>query len=125
MNSEHNPHEAGLAFAVRKGGGYKGAEAFLEIDANALTRRLVCLVLEHSQQVVLGKEPVLHQGKVVGYVTSAYFGHTIGKQIAYAWVPEALSMQGTSFFIRYFDLDYPATVGQDPQYDPQMIRLKS
>jgi glycine cleavage system aminomethyltransferase T len=125
MSSEHNPHEAGLAFAVRKGGGYKGAEAFLEIDANALTRRLVCLVLEDSHHVVLGKEPVLHQGKVVGYITSAYFGHTIGKQIAYAWVPEALSMQGTSFSIRYFDLDYPATVGQDPQYDPQMIRLKS
>jgi glycine cleavage system aminomethyltransferase T len=81
--------------------------------------------LENPEQVVLGKEPVLHQGTVVGYVTSAYFGHTIGKALAYAWVPATLSTPGTSLSIRYFNCDYPATVGQDPQYDPQMIRLKS
>ena len=125
MNSEHNPHEAGLAFAVRKGGGYKGAEAFQSIQPGAVSKRLVCLVLDHPQHVVLGKEPVLHEGKVVGYVTSAYFGHTINKQLAYAWVPAALSAQGTGLSIRYFDKDYPATVGADPQFDPQMTRLKS
>jgi len=125
MNSEHNPHEAGLAFAVRKGGGYTGAEALSKIDPTALHKRLVCLVLNNPQQVVLGKEPVLHEGKVVGYVTSAYFGHTIGKPLAYAWIPAALSTVGTALTIRYFDKDYPATVGQDPQFDPQMTRLRS
>ena len=49
MNSEYNPHEAGLSFAVRKGGGYKGAEAFNEVNPNTLSRRLVCLVLENPQ----------------------------------------------------------------------------
>ncbi len=125
MNSEHNPHEAGLSFAVRKRGGYKGAESFNKLDPDALSRRLVCLVLDNPRHVVLGKEPVLHEGKVVGYVTSAYFGHTIGKQLAYAWVSAALSAQGTALSIRYFDRDYPATVGLDPQYDPQMKRLRS
>jgi glycine cleavage system aminomethyltransferase T len=125
MTSEHNPHEAGLSFAVRKGGGYKGAEAYSAINPNALNKRLVCLVPDNPQHVVLGKEPVLHQGEVVGYVTSSYFGHTIGKQLAYAWVPAALSTPGTALAIRYFDKDYPAIVGQDPQYDPQMTRLKS
>jgi dimethylglycine oxidase len=125
MNSEHNPHEAGLSFAVRKGGGYTGANAFNQVNPITLSRRLVCLVLENPQHVVLGKEPVLHQGNVVGYVTSAYFGHTIGKPLAYAWVPAALSTPGTSLSIRYFDSDYPATVGEDPQYDPQMKRLRS
>ncbi len=125
MNSEHNPHEAGLAFAVRKGGGYKGAEAFNAINPATISKRLVCLVLENPQHVVLGKEPVFHQGKVVGYVTSSYFGHTIGKQLAYAWVPAALSAVGTDLSIRYFNHDYLATVRQDPQFDPKMIRLKS
>jgi glycine cleavage system aminomethyltransferase T len=114
-----------LSFAVRKGGGFKGAEAFNNVDPKALSRRLVCLVLENPQHVVLGKEPVLHEGKVVGYVTSAFFGHTIGKQLAYAWVAAELSMQGSVLSIRYFDKDYPATVSHDPQYDPQMTRLKS
>ena len=125
MTSEHNPHEAGLSFAVRKGGGFKGADAFNKINPNDLGRRLVCLVLDNPQHVVLGKEPVLHQGKVVGYVTSAYFGHTIGRQIAYAWVLEELSTQGTALTIRYFDRDYPARVERDPQFDPEMTRLRS
>ena len=125
MTSEHNPHEAGLSFAVRKDGGYVGAEAFKKINKDELTKRLVCLVLDNEEQVVLGKEPVLHQGEVVGYVTSAYFGHTIGKPLAYAWVPAHLSKPDTQLSIRYFDNDYPATVGQDPQFDPQMTRLKS
>lgn len=125
MNSEHNPYEAGLSFAVRKGGGFRGAEAYNEMNPDALSKRLVCLVLDNPQHVVLGKEPVLHQGNVVGYVTSAYFGHTIGRPLAYAWVPAELSAQGTALSIRYFDKDYPATVGQDPQYDPQMTRLRS
>lgn len=125
MNSEHNPHEAGLGFAVRKSSGYTGAEALSKVDPASLSKRLVCLVLNNPQHVVLGKEPVMHEGKVVGYVTSAYFGHTIGKPLAYAWVPAALSTQGTALMIRYFDNDYPATVGQDPQFDPQMTRLKS
>ena len=67
----------------------------------------------------------MHGGQVVGYVTSAYFGHTIGKPLAYAWVPVALSSLGTAVTIRYFDQDYPATIGADPQFDPQMTRLKS
>jgi len=125
MNSEHNPHEAGLSFAVRKGEGYRGAEAFNKIFPNELSKKLVCLVLDNPEHIVLGKEPVMHQSKVIGYVTSAYFGHTIGKQLAYAWVPSQLSIVGTNLSIRYFDKDYPAKVGQDPQFDPQMIRLKS
>ena len=95
------------------------------MDPTALSKRLVCLVLDNPQHVVLGKEPVLHEGKVVGYITSSYFGHTIGAPLAYAWVPTALSAVGTALTIRYFDKDYPATVGQDPQFDPQMTRLRS
>ena len=125
MNSEHNPYEAGLSFAVRKGGGFRGAEAYNNIDPKSVSKRLVCLVLDDPHHVVLGKEPVLHHEKTVGYVTSSYFGHTIGKQLAYAWVPAQLSTQGTSLAIRYFDRNYPATVGPDPQFDPKMIRLKS
>lgn len=124
MNSEHNPHEAGLSFAVRKGGGFIGAEAYNVIDANALTRRLACLVIDKTHNVVMGKEPVLYKNEVVGYVTSAYFGHTIGKPLAYAWVPIELSQLGTKVTIKYFDEEFAATVGEDPQFDPKMERLR-
>ena len=125
MTSEHNPHEAGLAFSVRKGDGFIGAEAFNAIDPNEVKRKLVCLLLNHPENVIMGKEPVLANGKSVGYVTSSYFGHTIGRQIAYAWLPAELSAVGTPVEIHYFDKLYPATVGNDPQFDPGMSRLRS
>jgi glycine cleavage system aminomethyltransferase T len=125
MTSEHNPHEAGLAFAVRKGGGYKGAAAFEALDAAAIKRKLVCLVFDNPAHVTMGKEPVFVNGKSVGYTTSSYFGHTIGKQIAYAWVPIEASTLGTKVEVQYFDQFYPAVVSDDPQFDPGMTRLRS
>ena len=125
MTSEHNPHEAGLAFAVRKGGGYIGADAFQALDAAAITRKLVCVVLDNPEHVVMGKEPVYFKGSPVGYVTSSYFGHSVGKVLAYAWLPIEASILGTKVEIQYFDQMYPGVVGDDPQFDANMIRLKS
>jgi len=125
MTSEHNPHEAGLAFAVRKGGGYIGADAFEALEPTAITRKLVCLVFENPAHVVMGKEPVFVDGKPVGYTTSSYFGHTIGKQIAYAWLPIESSILGTTVEVRYFDQFYSAVVSDDPQFDANMSRLRS
>jgi len=73
----------------------------------------------------MGKEPVLVDNKVVGYTTSAYYGHTIGAPLAYAWLPIESSSVGTKVEIQYFDKKVKAVVGNDPQFDPQMTRLKS
>jgi heterotetrameric sarcosine oxidase gamma subunit len=125
MTSEHNPHEAGLAFSVRKGGGYIGADAFEALDPAAISRKLVCLVFENPEHVVMGKEPVFVNGSPVGYTTSSYFGHSIGKQIAYAWLPIDHTTLGTQVTVKYFDSMYSAVVSDDPQFDPSMSRLRS
>jgi len=125
MTSEHNPHEAGLAFSVRKGGGYIGAEAFEALDPAAMTRKLVCLVFDNPEHVVMGKEPVFVAGSPAGYTTSSYFGHSIGKQIAYAWLPIEHTTLGTQVTVKYFDSMYPAVVSDDPQFDASMSRLRS
>ena len=125
MTSEHNPHEAGLAFSVRKGGGYIGADAFEALDPAAISRKLVCLVFDNPEHVVMGKEPVFVAGVPAGYTTSSYFGHSIGKQIAYAWLPIEHTTLGTQVTVKYFDSMYPAVVSDDPQFDPSMSRLRS
>jgi heterotetrameric sarcosine oxidase gamma subunit len=125
MTSEHNPHEAGLAFSVRKGGGYIGADAFETLDPAAITRKLVCLVFDNPEHVVMGKEPVFVAGVPAGYTTSSYFGHSIGKQIAYAWLPIEHTTLGTQVTVKYFDSMYPAVVSDDPQFDASMSRLRS
>ena len=54
---------------------------------------------------------------------SAAFGHTIGRPIAYAWLP-ASAVPGTTVEIEYFGQRIPATVVTDPVVDPDMTRIR-
>ena len=124
MTTEHNPCEAGLGFAVRLGkGAFAGRQAIAGISDDTVCRRLSCLTIDDGRSVVLGHEPVFLDGRPAGYVTSAAFGHTVGRPIAYAWLP-ASATAGTSVEIQYFGTRIPATVAAEPLVDPQMTRIR-
>ena len=103
--------------------GSPGREAIAGRSQESSARRLTCLVLDDPAHVVLGKEPVLLDGEPAGYVTSAAHGYTIGRSIAYAWLP-ALEV-GTAVEIEYFSQRYPATVSAEPLVDPSMSRIRA
>ncbi|MEV4392341.1 FAD-dependent oxidoreductase [Nonomuraea sp. NPDC049607] len=117
MTTEHDPYEAGLGFAVKADKDFHGRDA---LSAEP-SRRLVPLL---SAEVVMGKEPVSHAGRVVGYVTSAAYGHTVGRPIAYAWLPSELAGPGTRVDISYFGRRVPAEVAAEPLFDPQMEKIR-
>jgi glycine cleavage system aminomethyltransferase T/glycine/D-amino acid oxidase-like deaminating enzyme len=125
MTYEHDPYEAGLGFAVRKAdkGDFIGRAALQERGA-APRRRLTCLTIDGPAAVVMGKEPVYDGEDCVGYVTSAAYGYTIGRGIAYAWLPAELSVPGRTLHIGYFDKRLAAVVAEEPLYDPAMERLR-
>ncbi|MFP3471156.1 glycine cleavage T C-terminal barrel domain-containing protein, partial [Micrococcus sp. SIMBA_144] len=103
------------------------------------TTKLTCLTLDVPSDVGLGKEPVyvvggvgsgvadggaasarsdgsVGSGAADGYVTSAAYGYTIGKSIAYAWLPNTLSV-GDAVEIEYLGRRLPATVTAEPLFD--------
>ncbi|MQA26123.1 MAG: FAD-dependent oxidoreductase [Micromonosporaceae bacterium] len=126
MTWEHDPHSAGLGFAVRMDkGDFAGRAALAERGPESAKRTLCCLTIDDPADVVMGKEPVYDGDRRVGYVTSAGYGHTIGKGIAYAWLPAELSAVGTGVHIGYFDQRIPAQVADEPLFDPGMKRLRS
>ena len=126
MTTEHDPYEAGLGFAVRMDkGDFVGRDALVGKSAETVERRLVPLLIADPQAVVMGKEPVLVEGRPAGYVTSAGFGYSIGSAIAYAWLPAAVARPGQPVTIRYFGEDVPASVAAEPLFDPEMRRLRS
>ncbi|GGG07756.1 sarcosine dehydrogenase [Rhodococcoides trifolii] len=120
MNSEHTPAEAGVEFAVRDNKEFVGKEA---LAGRPATKRLRTIVFDSADAVVLGKEPVSVDGAVVGYVTSAGYSATIGRTIAYAWLPLTVSV-GDSVTATYFGHDLTATVADDAVVDPsgELIR---
>ncbi|MGW5264510.1 GcvT family protein [Microbispora sp. NPDC004025] len=125
MTFEHDPYEAGLGFAVKLDkGDFIGREA-LERRKENVRRRLACLTIDDPASVVMGKEPVYDGESAVGYVTSAAFGYTIGKGIAYAWLPAELATPGRTLEIGYFDRRVTAVVAEEPLFDPAMERLRS
>jgi glycine cleavage system aminomethyltransferase T/glycine/D-amino acid oxidase-like deaminating enzyme len=124
MTTEHNPYEAGLGFAVRPSkGDFVGRDAIAGAGADTVTRRLSCLTVDDGRSVVLGHEPVFLDGRPAGYVTSAAFGHTVGKPVAYAWLP-ASATPGTAVEIEYFGRRIRATVAAEPLVDPEMARIR-
>ncbi len=124
MTTEYNPYEVGLGFAVSpRKESFVGRDALARVGPDTVSRRLTCLTVDDGRSVVLGHEPVFVAGRPAGYVTSAAFGHTIGKPIAYAWLPAALGV-GDGVEIEYFGTRVPATVTAEPLVDPAMTRLR-
>ena len=83
------------------------------------------MVFDDPRTVVMGKEPVWAGGRVVGYVTSANYGYSIGRGIAYGYLPADLATEGAPVEIEYFGERHGATVTLEPLWDPKGERLRA
>jgi len=126
MHTEYRPDAAGVGFAVKLGKGpFIGREALQAQETNSTSgRRLCCLQLVDPSVVVMGKEPVLAGEEVVGYVTSAGFGYSVGESLAYTYLPAGRAEEGTVVEVEYFGDRFPAAVVSEPRWDPEGARLR-
>src|SRR3954464_14191477 len=116
------PDGAGLGFTVRTTDtDFIGADALVERSPSARTLRTLVL---HDDQVAMGAEPVEVDGEVAGFVTSAGWGPTIERSIAYAWLPRGLAI-GTEVGIRYFDETLHGRVADTTLFDPDGARVRT
>ncbi len=122
MTIEHLPAAAGVGFAVStKKGDFLGRAA---LDAaQPPTKVLRSIVFNDPCAVVLGKEPVSVGDEVAGYITSAGYSATIGRTIAYAWLPADVAV-GEAVSVAYLDRTYGATVHTEPVVDPDMNLIR-
>ena len=88
MTDEDTPLDAGLGFAVAwdKPGGFVGREALLRQREAGINRRLAVVTLADSGPLLYHNEPILLDGAIVGWITSAAFGHTVGRAIGLGYV---------------------------------------
>src|SRR6185503_4460689 len=105
---------------VRDDKDFVGHDALAEREP---VNRLRCLVLEDPRSVALGNEPVRVGGGVVGRVTSAGYGYTVGRSIAYAYLP-AEHDAGTAVEVDIFGRWVPGEVAREPLYDPEGERVR-
>ena len=110
IHTEYDPYEAGLGFAVRpQKGDFIGKDRLLQRQEYP-SQKLCYLTLDDPDALVMGKEPVIADGKVLGYVTSAGYGYSLGRCVAYAYLPLGYTAPGTAVTVEYFGESLAATV---------------
>jgi 4-methylaminobutanoate oxidase (formaldehyde-forming) len=123
ISPDYNPYEAGLGFCVALDkGDFIGREALVKIKAAPLARKL-CSFTVDGFAPFHGGEAILRDGKVVGSTTSTGFGHTLGKTIAFGYLPIAMATE-TEFDVEAFGRAYRATRGARCLYDAKMELLR-
>ena len=124
ISPDYNPYEAGLGFCVALSkGDFIGRSALLTTKSEGVTRKL-CSFTVAGFAPCYGGEAIVYDGKVMGSTTSAGYGHTLGKTIAFGYLPIDAT-GGTGFTIEAFGKSYPATLGPRCLYDPKMERLRA
>jgi dimethylglycine oxidase len=125
IGTEYDPLSAGLGFAVDWEKEFQGKRALERIREEGPAERLSAMTFDDERSVVLGKEPIWHDGRVVASVTSANYGYSIGRGIVYGYLPVDVAHEGARVEVEYFANRYAATVAADPLFDPKGERLRA
>ncbi len=131
IDSTDTPLEAGLGFAVAwdKPGGFVGRGALLkQRESGPPNRRLVNLLLGSPDVDLYGDEPVYWDGRPVGHVRSAGFGHSLGAPCGIAGISRDDAITATDLAAGSFEIDVagtrvPAQVSLKPFFDPERSRI--
>ncbi|MCP4205268.1 MAG: aminomethyl transferase family protein, partial [bacterium] len=124
MSADWTPLEAGLErFVDFDKGDFIGRDALVREKQEGPKRLLACLVIEAEDADAHGFEPVFADGQPVAYVASGGYGHTIEKSIAFSYLPTELATPGTQLEVDLVGNRRPATVVEEPLYDPKAERL--
>ena len=103
---------------------FVGREAALRARAAGPRRLLVTLVVDADDADAAGDEPVWHEDRVVGAVTSGGYGHTVGGSIALAYVPAPLAQSAADFAVEILGERRRAVRAVEPLYDPSGSRMR-
>ncbi len=111
---------------------FRGRDALLKLRDEPVRRRMVVLTADGAAERMLwGGEAILRDGKLVGFVTSAAFGHTLGCPVAMGYVNHPDGAADAAYLMAgHYAIDVagdllPATVHLKAPYDPRSTRVKS
>ncbi len=123
--TEFDPFETGLKQFVKLGKpAFIGQEALRKRAGSAPQKTLAMLTVSGQDAPAHGGASVEHNGKVVGTVTSGDYGHRVERNIAFAYLDTDLSPDA-DLVIDIIGQKIPATVFNDPAYDPTGLRFRS
>ncbi|UYN97099.1 MAG: FAD-dependent oxidoreductase [Enhydrobacter sp.] len=132
LTPDDNPWQAGLGWAVKLDKpDFLGRAALMEARARPLARRLVSVVLQDPEPLLWGGEALLRDGRPVGDLSSAAYGHTVGAAVGLGYVRredgqaiDAAWLEHGRFEVDLAGARLEARVSLRCPYDPMGARIK-
>jgi len=122
----YGPHEAGLGrFVALEKGEFIGRAAAVDERSRGGELRLVAFAVDAADADAIGDEPIWHESKVVGWVTSGGYGHRVGRSLALGYVPAAIAAANAGFEIEIIGERRPAERLAGCAYDAGGGRMRS
>jgi dimethylglycine dehydrogenase len=123
---DYTPRQAGLdRFIDFAKGDFVGREAALRPRDEEPAPRLVTLVVDAADADAYCDEPVLAGDRVVGFVTSGGYGHTVGASIALAYVEPAMATGDADLAVMILGDARAARLAPEPLFDSNGQRMRS
>lgn len=135
IGPDYSPFESGLGWAVK----LKSNEPFIGREAAAaksaalregkLEKMLACFTVNGEDNVLLGRETIYRNGERVGWLSSAGWGYTVGKNIGFGYVRNKAGVDEDYVLSGTYELEIATrrvacTVHLKPLYDPDMSRVR-
>jgi 4-methylaminobutanoate oxidase (formaldehyde-forming) len=132
IDNMDDPYSIGLGFAVRldKEADFIGKQACIERKSKPdFSNRLVQILLKDPEALMFHQEIVLRNGRPVGDVRAASYGHTLGGAVGLAMIEgdpvDAAYLQEGEWAVDIEGKIYPAEVSLRPMYDPGMEKVRA
>jgi glycine cleavage system aminomethyltransferase T/glycine/D-amino acid oxidase-like deaminating enzyme len=131
IDNTDNAYETGLGFAVDlKKESFIGREEALKQKAAPMHRRLVQVLIKDPEPLMYHAEVIRRNGKPVGYVRAASYGHTLGGAVGLAMVEagepvNAAWLESGKWEVEIAGKLFPAITSLRPLYDPEMKKIKA
>lgn len=126
LTPEFSPYDAGLdACVAMNKRDFIGKAALSRIRAEGAPWRLCSFTLDRDDPAMIqGSAPIIREGDVIGVTTGAGYGHTIGRNIAYGYIPAGKAAAGPGWEIETYREMFPATCHPDRTlYDPERKKV--
>ncbi|MCK0097141.1 FAD-dependent oxidoreductase [Yoonia sp. F2084L] len=124
--TEFDPFETGLdRFVKLDKGSFVGRDALQARIKDGPRKRLVTLEINATHAPAHPGASLMHDGRVVGTITSGDWGHRVGMNLAYAFVNADLSELGSTLQLDQLgDMTEAEVIAASP-YDPDHTRMRA
>ncbi|GHF64326.1 FAD-dependent oxidoreductase [Seohaeicola zhoushanensis] len=131
IGPDHTPDEAGLGWAVKMKSNipFRGREA-VRAQRETGVKKIVATFTCDGDVILSGRETIYRNGERCGWLSSAGYGHTIGKSIGMGYVRSATPIDRDHVLSGSYELEVatervPCEITLAPLVDPRMERIKA